>query len=64
MSRSKKIHKLYRSKVNRIVAGVCGGIAEYFDTDPWLVRILMIIVNPTILIYLILWMVIPENPDQ
>lgn len=35
--------KLYRSKNNRRVAGVCGGIAEYFDIDPTLVRLLTLL---------------------
>jgi len=34
---------LYRSKKNRVVGGVCGGIGEYFDIDPTLIRLLAIL---------------------
>ncbi len=60
--------RLYRSKKDRMIAGVCGGIAEYFDIDPTLVRIiavLTIFINGIGLIaYLIAWIVIPQNPEQ
>ncbi len=60
--------RLYRSKKDRIIAGICGGIAEYFDIDPTLVRIiavLTIFVNGIGLIaYLIAWIVIPQNAEQ
>ena len=36
--------RLYRSKKNRIIAGVCGGIAEYFNIDPTIVRLLWLLV--------------------
>jgi len=58
--------KLTRSR-DSVLAGVCGGIAEYFDLDPSMVRIAYILVSflsaafPGILIYLILWFVIPEE---
>jgi phage shock protein C len=61
-------HKLYRSKNHRVVAGVCGGIAEYFETDPALIRVifafLSLIGAGGLLLYIILWAVIPENPMQ
>jgi len=59
--------RLYRSKKNRMIAGICGGIGEYFDIDPTLVRVLYIIVSvfsiafPGILVYLILWVIIPHS---
>jgi phage shock protein C len=61
--------KLYRSRRDRKIAGVCGGIAEYFDVDPVLVRIIAFILLlpgglPGLLPYLILWFVVPENPGQ
>lgn len=59
--------KLYRSRKDCIIAGVCGGIAEYFDVDPILVRIiavLTIFLNGIGLIaYLIAWIIIPQNPE-
>ena len=60
-----KVKKLYRSKKNRVIAGVCGGIAEYFNIDPTLVRLLwiffVIIWGSGILAYIIAWIVIPEE---
>lgn len=60
--------KLYRSS-NRILAGVCGGIAEYFDIDPTLIRVVYVILSlfsvafPGVLLYIILMILIP-NYDQ
>jgi phage shock protein C len=60
--------KLYRSS-NRILAGVCGGIAEYLNIDPTVVRVLYIVLSffsaafPGLLLYLILLLFIP-NYDQ
>ncbi len=59
--------RLYRSKTNKMIAGICGGIGEYFDIDPTLVRIIYVIVSvfsiafPGILVYLILWAIIPHS---
>lgn len=59
------IKKVYRSKQNRILAGVCGGIGEYFGIDPTLVRIIWIVFilmgGAGILAYLICWLMIPER---
>jgi phage shock protein C len=58
---------LRRSLVNRWIAGVCGGIAEYFDLDPTLVRVVYVLLTifsaafPASLVYVILWIVIPER---
>lgn len=60
--------KLYRSS-NRILAGVCGGIAEYFDLDPTLIRVVFAVLSlfsaafPGLLLYIILMILIP-NYDQ
>lgn len=60
--------KLYRSS-NRILAGVCGGIAEYLNIDPTVVRVLYVVLSffsaafPGLLLYLILLLFIP-NYDQ
>lgn len=61
--------KLYRSKFNKKVCGVCGGIAEYFGIDPTIVRLIWVFliftpVIPAIIIYFICALVIPENPDD
>ncbi|WP_343206009.1 PspC domain-containing protein [Rhodanobacter sp. MP1X3] len=56
--------RLYRSRTNRTLAGVCAGIADYFGWDPTLVRIAWILLTllggSGILIYVILWLVVPE----
>ena len=57
--------KLYRSP-NRIIAGVCGGIADYFDVDPTLIRVIYMILIlfsaafPGFLLYIILMIMIPN----
>ena len=60
------VKKLYRSKTNRWLGGVCGGIGEYFNVDPTVVRILYIIgtflsMGFGLLLYIILWIIIPEK---
>ncbi|MCX7936425.1 MAG: PspC domain-containing protein [Chlorobi bacterium] len=58
--------RLYRSRTDRKIAGVCGGIAEYFDMDPSLIRILFVVLiffnGFGLLAYVICWIVIPEAP--
>ena len=57
--------KLYRSS-NRLLAGVCGGIAEYFDVDPTLIRVVYLILSlfsagfPGLLLYIILMILMPN----
>ena len=57
--------KLYRSQTDRKIAGVCGGIAEYFDIDPTLVRLGWILFlfagGSGILAYIIAWIVMPDG---
>lgn len=60
--------KLKRSN-NKMIAGVCGGIAEWLGWDPTIVRVLYVIVSifsvafPGILVYIILWVIMPP-PDS
>jgi phage shock protein PspC (stress-responsive transcriptional regulator) len=57
-----KNNKLYRDSSNRIIAGVCSGIAEYFKIDPIFVRILFFIAVPlNLIVYIILWIGIPSK---
>jgi phage shock protein C len=60
--------RLYRSTQDRMFAGVCGGIAEYLDVDPTLVRLvfaaLTLMGGPGIIIYIVLMLVVPEEPDK
>lgn len=58
--------KLYKSRENRVISGVCSGIAEYFDIDPVLVRVLFVLFfffgGSAVLAYIIGMIIIPENP--
>jgi len=60
-------NKLYRSKKDCVIGGVCGGIAEYFDIDTTLVRLLAVLVfffgGSGIIAYIIGWIIIPQNPN-
>ena len=59
--------KQLRRSHNKMIAGVCAGIAEYLDFDPSLVRIGYVLISifsaafPGIIIYIILWIIIPER---
>ena len=62
---SKPYKKLKRSRRERMLAGVCGGLAEYFNVDPTWVRLLFIVLlllgGSAILIYLVLWLIVPQE---
>ena len=59
--------KLARSQQDKMIAGVCGGFAEYFGWTPWMVRFVYVLVSifsaafPGIIIYLILWFLMPKQ---
>ena len=59
--------RLYRSRKDRSVAGVCGGVADYLGVDPTLVRILWVIFalagGPGVILYIIMAAVVPEEPE-
>lgn len=67
---STEIKRLYRSKVDRIIAGVCGGFAEYFNIDSTIVRVLWLVILFLtgvwlgLLIYLVCLVVMKDNPQQ
>lgn len=60
-------NKLFRSRENKVIAGVCGGLAEFIGWDVSTVRILYVLIAifsaafPGILVYVILWAVMPEK---
>jgi phage shock protein PspC (stress-responsive transcriptional regulator) len=58
--------RLYRSRTDRKLAGVCGGLAQYFNTDATLIRVLFVVFallgGPGLVIYLVLWLVVSEEP--
>ena len=60
--------KLYRSQKDKMIAGVCGGLAEYFEIDVTIVRLLFVLVlllgGSAVLVYIILWLVLPKDPSE
>ena len=58
--------RLYRSRKNRVFAGVAGGLGEYFDIDPVFVRVIFVVATfagaSGLLAYIILWIVVPKEP--
>jgi len=59
--------RLYKSKDNRVITGVCGGISEYFAIDPTIVRIVLVLIGlmsagTVIIAYIIAAVIIPEKP--
>lgn len=60
--------RLFRSRSERMVAGVCGGLAEYFNIDPTIVRVLFVAMSllggPGLILYIILAIVVPEGPYE
>lgn len=63
-ARDKK--RLYRSRNERIIGGVCGGLAEYFDADLTLIRVLMMLFiifgGIGLITYIVMWIIIPLDP--
>ncbi|MCK9422409.1 MAG: PspC domain-containing protein [Bacteroidales bacterium] len=62
-----EIKRLYRSKKDRMLAGVCGGMGNYFNLDPVLMRLVWVILffagGVGFLGYIIAWIIIPEEPS-
>jgi phage shock protein C len=60
--------RVYRSRDERVIWGVCGGLAKYFDVDPTLIRIIAVLTLffacTGILIYIILTIIIPPEPRK
>ena len=60
------VKKLYRSKKGKVIAGVCGGLGEYFNVDPNLIRVLWVVftlisLGIGLLAYIIAWIILPER---
>lgn len=60
---------LRRSRSNKVIAGVVGGLAKYFGMDPTIARVLFVVVSvisaafPGILVYVVLWVVLPKESE-
>ena len=56
--------KLYRSQTQRMIAGVCGGLAEYFNVDATLMRVVFVLLavfgGSGIVIYIVMWIIVPD----
>jgi len=65
MEKLKSVKKIYRLKDDYIIAGVCSGLAEYFQIDATLVRVVFVLLfisgGAGLLIYLVLWLIIPKE---
>lgn len=59
--------KLYRSSKQRMIAGICGGLAEYFEMDVNVMRLLFVAISllsvlfPMVIFYIIAWIIVPEE---
>jgi phage shock protein C len=61
--------RLFRSKKEKMLGGICGGLGEYADIDPTLLRLLLVILvvfswGMFLLIYIAAWIIIPPAPDE
>ena len=60
--------RFYLSQKDKKIAGVCGGIAEYFEVDPLLIRVLFLVaileIGMGLVAYLVLWLLAPKSPDN
>ncbi|MCR5189256.1 MAG: PspC domain-containing protein [Treponema sp.] len=60
--------RLYKSRKNRIIGGVCAGVADFFNIDPTIIRVITVILacikGGGLLIYLLLWIIMPYNEKE
>ena len=62
--------KLYRSKTKKMIAGVCGGLADYFDIDISLIRLIFVAISlvtaviPMLIFYIIAWIILPVEESE
>lgn len=61
--------KIYRSRSDRFIAGIAGGLGDYFDVDPTIVRLALVALTlltgffPTVVIYFLAWVIIPRAQE-
>lgn len=59
------VKRLYRSKKDKVLGGVCGGIAEYFNIDPVIIRVIAVVLAFMgfigLIAYIVAWIIVPEN---
>ena len=61
--------RLYRSKKEQMLGGICGGLAEYIEVDPSIIRLIWVVLivfswGLFILVYIAAWIIIPESPEE
>ncbi len=61
--------RLYRSRKDRMLGGVCAGLGEYIDVDPIVIRLVWAVVTVIsigfgLIVYILAWILIPEAPDE
>ncbi len=65
MNMENNVKRLYRSRTNSVIAGICGGLGDYFDVDPVLVRVIVLCLvfsGVGFFAYLVGWIIIPMKP--
>jgi phage shock protein C len=67
---TEKVKKLYRSRTDKMIAGICGGFGEVHSIDSTLLRLGLVFVGiitavvPLVAVYLIAWIIIPDAPAE
>lgn len=63
---STTVKRLYRSRTDRMLAGVSAGIGEYLNIDPTVIRLIFVATallgGPGLIVYLVMWIIVPEEP--
>ncbi len=62
-----EVRRLYRSRQQRMLAGICGGLGEYSNMDPTIIRVLFVVLgvlsfSAFAIVYILMWIIIPEEP--
>lgn len=66
---TEKVKKLYRSRKDKMIAGICGGIGEIYSLDPTMIRLVYALITifsagTAILVYILGWIIIPEETPE
>lgn len=61
--------RLYRSKKEQMLGGICGGLAEYIDVDPSIIRLVFVVLivlsgGLFLLVYIAAWVIVPVSPEE
>jgi len=61
--------RLYRSRKEQMLGGICGGLGEHLDVDPSIIRLVWVVVTllslgTGIIVYLVAWIIIPQSPEE